>query len=236
MAENKSLTIEEFKQLCDYDGTKYVQKSGVDYINSLEQIYELKNKNDRPFTIEEVKRQPLLKDFAFPGVQEFDFVCKLQIDPLTIANNGKKKNEKIIPFAFQGETEQNLFEKTLGVTYILTCVVDGAEHIIKIGSTRKTFKERLQSYNCGTVSNWRTASTTNIKIVQSFVATRGTFCIYLRDCGEAQTYVWHGVESVPFASNKAAAYEDILVKEFIRQFGKKPLANVQADATSSANN
>ena len=88
------------------------------------------------------------------------------------------------------------------------------------------------SYNCGVVNNWRTASTTNIKILQSFVTTRQIFNLYLYDCSsDVMSFKWHGVESVPFASPKPLAYEDILVKQFIDQFGIKPLANVQANAT-----
>ena len=105
-------------------------------------------------------------------------------------------------------------------------------YIIKIGSSRTTFKQRLGSYNCGVVNNWRTASTTNIKILQSMVTNRINLNLYLFDCSQ-DLYVidWHGVRSVPFATPKALAVEDIMIKQFIKQFGHKPLANVQASAT-----
>lgn len=42
---------------------------------------------------------------------------------------------------------------------------------------------------------------------------------------------WRGEKSVPFASPKSLAVEDIMIKKFIAQFGVKPLANIQGDAT-----
>ena len=89
-------------------------------------------------------------------------------------------------------------------------------YIIKIGQTRKTFQERLTSYNCGNVYNWRTASTTNIKIKQSMVATRAIFNLYLYDCSD-EPYVleWHGIRSAEFAAPKSLAVEDIMIKKFI---------------------
>ena len=56
--------------------------------------------------------------------------------------------------------------------------------------------------------------------------------LYLYDCSDDYyVTVWHGVQSVRFASPKALAVEDIMVKKFREQFGFKPLANVQANAT-----
>ncbi len=150
---------------------------------------------------------------------------------MIILSNDKRKNEKIVPFAFNGDIEKTIFDESAGVSYIFTCVLDDKEYIIKIGSSRKTFKDGLQSYNCGYLYNWRTASTTNIKILQSMVTTRALFKLYLYDCSDnPYIFDWCGVTSVPFANPKALAVEDIMIKKFIEQFGHKPLANVQADA------
>ena len=42
---------------------------------------------------------------------------------------------------------------------------------------------------------------------------------------------WRNEKSIPFASPKSLAIEDIMIKKFIAQFGIKPLANIQSDAT-----
>lgn len=68
------LDIETLKTLCNYDGEKYIQKSGTDYINALGQVFPLSNNNDRPFTIDDVKKQPILSDFKFPGVSDYKYI------------------------------------------------------------------------------------------------------------------------------------------------------------------
>lgn len=232
MAKKDSLNIETLKQLCDFDGNKYTQKYGNDYVEALGNVFQLNNINDKPFTIKDIKRQPLLSDFKFAGVSDYRYICKLKVRPLTLTNTGDRTNEKIFAIEFAGPEEKMIFKKSLGISYLLTCVVDGKEHIIKIGSSRTTFSKRLGSYNCGVVNNWRTASTTNIKILQSMVTTRKDLNLYLYDCSDDYyVTVWHNVQSVKFASPKALAVEDIMVKKFIEQFGFKPLANVQANAT-----
>ena len=231
MARKDSLDLEILKMLCEYDGEKYIQKSGDEYLLSLGEVFPLNNTNDNPFTVDDIKKQPLLSDFKFLGVADYRYICKLRVRPLTIID-GERVNEKIIPVEFVGKEEKDIFDKSLGVSYLLTCVVEGKEHIIKIGSSRTTFKKRLGSYNCGVVNNWRTASTTNIKILRSMVTTRKDLNLYLYDCSDDYyVTVWHDVTSVKFASPKALAVEDIMVKKFIEQFGHKPLANVQANAT-----
>lgn len=222
-------------ELCNYnpiDGL-YYSKEGSDYIESLKTLFQSKNTNDNPFTLEEILEQPSLNDFTFKGVEEFRFICKLKATPMIVdSTNYTKINEKIIVVedSFESKEAEEIFNNSLGVDYIITCPINGIEHIIKIGNSRNTFKDRLGSYNCGVITNIRTASTTNLKILQSFVATRKEFNLYLLDCSDVTTFKWHGVDSVPFASPKGLAYEDILVKKFIEQFGTKPLANVQANA------
>ncbi len=223
-------TIEELKSLCDYDGSKYVSKQGQDYINALSQVFDLKNKNDKPFTIDDILQQPTLSSFRFTGKNEFIYTCKLQATPMIIKHD-KRKNEKIIAFDFVNDEQKNIFNKALGIAYLITYEINNQEYIIKIGSSRNTFRDRLGSYNCGVVNNWRTASTTNIKILQSFVTTRLVFKLYLCDCSEPYQINWHGVLSPKLALPKSLAIEDIMLKQFIAQFGHKPLANIQANAT-----
>lgn len=211
----------------------YYSKQGQNYIDSLKDIFQSKNINDNPFSIEDILQQPVLSDFTFKGVEEFKFICKLKALPMIVDPiNMVKENEKIIVIdeSFADDEAKEIYEKSLGVDYIITCPIKDKEYVIKIGNSRNTFKDRLSSYNCGVITNIRTASTTNLKILQSFVATRKEFNLYLMDCSDVTTFKWHGVESVPFASPKGLAYEDILIKKFIEQFGQKPLANVQANA------
>ena len=64
------------------------------------------------------------------------------------------------------------------------------------------------------------------------VVTRLPVNLYLYDCQKTEVFEWHGVKSVPFASPFSLAVEDIMIKEFIKQYGKKPLINIQASATT----
>lgn len=231
-------SIYELISLCDFDTTQnlYVSKKGDDYIAALSNLYELVNKNDKPFTIEDIVQQPKLNEFSFPGVSEFKFLCELEALPMTIdPSSNKRKNERIIAKNFADSDMEKVFKNSIGVVYIITCIIEGEEYIIKIGQTRKTFKERLSSYNCGVANNWIQASTTNIKMLQSMLTTRLTYRAYVYDCShDVYQITWYGVQSVPVASPKPVAVEDILIKEFIRQFNKKPLAVVQADASSTS--
>jgi len=229
-----SLKIEEFKLLCDYDKTTdtYESKRGDSYISALSRLFKLVNKNDKPFTIDDIKKEPVLQSFRFGGVKDYEYICDLQARPLRISGT-KRENEKILAVKFASNKAEDIFNNSKGVSYLITCPIDGKEHIIKIGQTRTPFKKRLGSYNCGVVNNWRTASTTNIKMLQSMVTTRLPFKLYICDCSADQYQTtWHGITSIKFASPKSLAVEDIMVKQFIKEFGKKPLANIQADATA----
>lgn len=230
-----TVSFSNIKVLCDKIGNKYISKSGDSYVSALAQVFGNTNKNDRPFTISDIIKQPTLSEFTFDGKDDFTFICELKAKPLELTISGDhliRSNEKIEVQRFASKDAELIFSKSLGVAYILTCNVDGKEHIVKFGQSRTSFKSRLGSYNCGTVNAWRTASTTNIKMLQSMVTTRATFKLYLYDCSdEVIRYTWRGIESVPFASSKALAVEDIMLKKFNELFRTKPLANVQASAT-----
>lgn len=233
LMQKNTLTYEQLISLCDEYVNYFESKSGDEYIDALSNVFNLVNINDKPFNLNDIKFQPTLQEFQFEGKNDFRFICNLHAEPMKIGKTDKKrKNEKIIANNFCGIEEKNIFEKSMGVAYMITCNLNEKEHIIKFGQTRTPFKARLGSYNCGVVNNWRTASTTNIKILQSMVTTRQVFNLYLFDCSEPETIVWHGV-SQKVASPKSLAVEDIIIKKFIEQFGKKPLANVQVDATGS---
>lgn len=231
MSNRGSLNLMQLKSLCDFDGEKYISKKGQQYVDALSSVFNLINRNDKPFSREDIINQPLLKDFNFSGFSDFKFICHLKARPMVIKDD-RRINEKIIPTDFADDDAKQIFNRALGVAYVITCVIDEKEYIIKFGQSRTTFKQRLGSYNCGVVFNWRTASTTNIKVLQSMVATRLQFNLYLYDCS-TEPYIlnWHGETSVPFASPKSLAVEDIMVKKFAQKFGGKPLANVQANAT-----
>ena len=234
MANKKSKPTDvQFKSLCDYKDGKYISKSGDEYIKSLEKLFDLENKNDIPFTKKDILEQPNLQEFKFDGVNDYIYICDLTAKPLEIEGD-KRTNERIIAENFQSKERKLIFNNSLGVSYLITCPINDKEYIIKIGQTRTSFKKRLGSYNCGVVNNWRTASTTNIKILQSILTTRLKFKLYIYDCSdEPYTITWHGIKSIKLASPKALAVEDIMLKEFIKMFDQKPLANIQAEATEN---
>lgn len=230
---NSKPTLAELQYLCDPVDNVYISKSGSRYINALSEIFGASNLNDIPFTRNDVISQPKIQDFNFTGKDDFIYTATLEVSPMTITD-GRRTNEKIFVREFANDTQKEIFNSSMGVAYMFTCIIDDEEYIVKFGQTRTPFKKRLGSYNCGAVYNWRTASTTNIKMLQSFVVTRASFKIYLyKPLHGTQTYVFHGITSVPFANSESLAVEDITIREFINQFGHKPLANVQANATTS---
>lgn len=228
-----TLSTEELIELCDKYNDHFESKKGENYVDALSSIFKIKNRNDKPFVEREVMRQPTIDDFNFVGLKEFQYICELKAEPMYLDFYGARiKNEKIFPKNFANKEAERIFRSALGVAYMITCSIDGKEHIIKFGQTRTPFKSRLSSYNCGVVNNWRTASTTNIKILQSFLATRLIYKLYIRDCSDdVVKFTWAGEESVPFASPISLAIEDICMKKFVAKYGRPPLANVQANAT-----
>lgn len=232
---------DENKSIINADGDLiilYKSKSGIDYIRALASIFDLVNTNDRPFTIEDVIKQPLKNTFKFVGINDFKLICYLKARQMEILVNINQATlyqwapEKIIAFDFPSTKEENIFNNALGCTYIISALVNNQEYFIKIGQSRTPFKNRLSSYNCGTVNNWRTASTTNIKMLQSMLATGLVFKLYIYDCNEKIQFNYHGCLSSYFASPKSLAVEEIMLKKFQQQYHQKPLANIQTKPTS----
>ena len=146
MAKEGKPTIEELKSLCNYENGIYISKSGDQYINSLGRVFSLVNRNDKPFTIEDIKRQPELKDFLFAGVVDYRFICNLEATPMTINASNKRKNEKIHPNNFVGPEEQSIFDSALGVSYLITCVLEGKNILLKL-----VVLERLLKIDCNPI-------------------------------------------------------------------------------------
>ena len=219
----------------------YKSKSGEDYNKNLSSLYNSINSNDKPFTVVEIQQQPTKDSFNFIGINDFQLICELKAQEMQITLEKNRefvsyKPEKIVPVNFVSKEAKMIFENAPGSAYIITCIINDKEHFIKIGQTRTPFKHRLASYNCGTVNNWRTASTTNIKMLQSMLSTRQTFRLYLYDCNQSVKFTYHGQESSPFASPKSLAVEEIMLKEFQKQYGHKPLANIQTEPTKIKQN
>ena len=55
MAKKETLTLEELLTLCDFDGKLYIQKKGADYLDALSRLFSLNNRNDIPFTLDDIK-------------------------------------------------------------------------------------------------------------------------------------------------------------------------------------
>jgi len=51
-------------------------------LRSLEKIFPFNNKNDKSFSLEDIKAQPTLDEFSFSGKEDFNFICKLCVLPL----------------------------------------------------------------------------------------------------------------------------------------------------------
>lgn len=234
MKKSNSINRKQLLSLCEKNSDAlYVSKSGIAYIESLKKLFKFNNKNDIPFTTDDVIRQPELKDFNFSGIDDFVPACTLKGEPLII-DGDYIRNERIIVDRYEDNNMETIMRTTMGVCYLMTMTIYGREHIIKFGSTRTPFLKRLGSYNCGTVkARFKgTCSSTNFKILQSFITTRKDVSLYIWISDEsALTYNFHGVISVPFASQKVLAIEDIMIKQFKTQFGHRPLANIQSNAT-----
>lgn len=144
--------LEKLKLLCkQLENDSFESLEGIAYVNALYNAFPLKNKNDFPFLERDMLLQPQFKDFKFPGMSEFIPTCILEAKPMTIKNN-EKYNEKIIVKNFLTKEGENIFYKKSGILYLITCLINNKEYIIKFGQSRTNFKLRLQSYNCGSVS------------------------------------------------------------------------------------
>lgn len=212
---------------------------GVEFLN---EFIKTKNKNDQIITVEDIVKQPRFEDFDFIRSKDFLSATKgkkfeycgewsvdkpyFDIDDTFIENNIVMKMKENGHNNVEIET---LYKRTKGVVYILTCVIDGIEYIVKIGQTGKTMEERQSSYNCGNGVNRRngTCSTTNFRIKQS-LANGLVFNIHVLDCSaDNKIYTIGEFTSVEVAGGMPVGYEDILNQAFYKKFNQKPLLDIQ---------
>ena len=133
--QGEKLSLDELKTLCNFEKGEYISKSGDKYVKALEKLFTLKNKNDKPFSIDDIKNQPTLEDFTFKGKNDYIFICELKAEPMKIIGD-KRINEKIVALNFSSGKAKNIFTNSSGTSYILTCKIDNKEHIIKICQSR----------------------------------------------------------------------------------------------------
>jgi hypothetical protein len=91
-----------------------------------------------------------------------------------------------------------------------------------------SFIDRVSSYNCGKNINriHGTASTTNWFILQSLLKINKEANIYyFQPEPLRKIYLWNEEYIATKPSYKIA--ENIVIKEYIKQFGKKPQGNTQ---------
>lgn len=72
----------------------YISKEGTTYIEALKIVLSSRNRNDNPFNIDDILKQPLLKEFKFKGVKDFKYICKLKADSMIINKDNFTKQMK----------------------------------------------------------------------------------------------------------------------------------------------
>lgn len=219
------------------DGS-YIQKTGKDFIDSFkkyiaDKLTEKKSNNLNLYTVEQVESSPLIDELNFSGIKDFKLLGELSYQKLIINADNTYTNQKLY-IENLDETNKNIYEKSKGILYMIVGVIDNKKHIIKFGQTRKTLEERIGSYNCGTIKNIGTASTTNVFILQSIIASDIKYEVYYVDCSDfIERFKWYDQISKSFASSKSLAFENIILQQYIKQFNEKPLGNTQAEIDNS---
>ncbi len=238
-----ALTSVERISLCDKqaDGT-FIPKKGDDYcdafVSFLKDHRKSINTSDEPIRPNEITAGHKLVDFlsGCKNSKDFVYVCDLKASVYTLDKDGNaSQNEKIImDFSSSAFNEESpLISKKIGLAYILTCVVSGVEYIIKFGETSLTFIERINSYNCGCVNAFNSASKTNWRFVQSIVANRDyIFKMHVKDCSQlSKKFKWGGKTSSLYASSFRKAVQEICLLNYEKIFGKGevPIGNIQKE-------
>ncbi|GHV16191.1 hypothetical protein AGMMS49938_15940 [Fibrobacterales bacterium] len=134
---------------------------------------------------------------------------------------------KLIPNPEEEKLDIEIIDKEKfdcsGLVYIM--VIKGK--IFKIGHTINTIKNRVQSYNCGKLK-FRlsgTASTTNFYVLQSLLALNSEVFIYAFITPTPEYKLWGETYKDSFPVPKRA--ENILIKEYIGRYGRKPIGCTQ---------
>lgn len=166
-----------------------------------------KNKNIKPLKYEDLINEVEYKNYKYK--KYFSHICDL------IPN---LKDEKIEIINLDPKTG-----KIDGLVYIM--VIDGK--ILKIGETINTIKDRIQSYNCGKLKHRisGTASTTNFFILQSILKINKKVNVFAMFPPKPKFKIF-GKEVISSHPPVKIA-EKKLIKEFINDYGKKPIGITQ---------
>ena len=127
-------------------------------------------------------------------------------------------NEKLL---FSGNERK--FSKIEGAIYCF--VID--DYILKIGKTDTTMAKRLISYNCGKKSYREngTCSTTNYKVLQSFLAINKPVEVYCYFVPPAFLEVFG--KKVSITTSPSKYIESVFLQKTKEQFGDKLLLCIQ---------
>lgn len=63
--QGEKLSLDKLKTLCNFEKGEYVSKSGDKYVKALEKLFTLKNKNDKPFSVDDIKKSANFRRFYF---------------------------------------------------------------------------------------------------------------------------------------------------------------------------
>ena len=145
----------------------------------------------------------------FEYKEHFSLICKLK------PNNDKERLE--IEILDEAKCQEK------GFVYVF--VIEGK--IFKIGQSISNIKERVQSYNCGK-TEYRTNgtnSTTNYFVLQSFLKINKEVFVYAFFPPKPKYEIFGQYFEDSYPPSKKA--ENIIIKDFIKKHGKKPIACTQ---------
>lgn len=229
-------TFEQFIQEAKtYENPKYNLWSDSDDTNEIENddelIYsqaDIKSSNCKFNSLKNIFKQWTGEELV--SKDNFHFVCEL-----------KGEDEEL--FMHNRMKDYNIYSKINGIDYIITCIINNIEFIFKIGMSRKTWEERLQSYNCGKKKyreNKGTNSTTNYKVLQTICHIQKhnpetVFNLYLYGDGDDTEVIWKGINAGYSSPDQRIpiAVEHILISLCKKSCNKIPIGNNQHNIVGS---
>lgn len=140
----------------------------------------------------------------FEHKDKFSFLCDLVPD--------RKKERLVIENA-----DINKINK-IGVLYVFVL----NNKLLKVGSSTTSFKDRVQSYNCGKEKYRRkhgTCSTTNYFVLQTILRWNKSIKVYAFFPEEIEMDIWGKKEMI---SSPAKRFEKIILTE-LKNHGKLPI-------------
>lgn len=128
-----------------------------------------------------------------------------------------RENERIVFNSLEADSE-----KIENIVYIFTINGD----IFKIGHTIKSLKLRIQSYNCGKKEYRKrgTCSTTNYKILQSFLNYNQPIEVYIYECPKIK---YLNIDNKEIYVTTAKQEEHICIEQAKKDYGSKPMGCIQ---------